>query len=163
MTADGEDLIINRSFGRDLRHYSLSTLKLDRILQPYEQNLDICVTTIQLNSKKILAMAICLNGKQMIDLFHLKLNRLIRRVSLNSNEHLFYPVDIRRHSQWFVKTTVPSVNIGHGLLMANGEIQRLKLFSNQDNFIRSLRVSCDQKYLLIARQNQLELYSFSFH
>ena len=160
MTSNGDDLLINRSFGKDLTHYSLANPRLVRSLRVYKESTPICVTTIQLNSKKILALAVCLHEKQMIDFFHLNAKQLLRRLALDQNEHIFYPIDVHSHGQWFAKTSLPGVNIGHCLISSDGRIIRLKLFSEQNNFIRSLKISDDQKWLLIDRQQALELYAF---
>ncbi|CAF2610512.1 unnamed protein product [Rotaria sp. Silwood2] len=159
MTVDGDDLLINRSFGYDLRHYSLSNFNLLQSLRVYKDNKDICITTIRLNSNKILALAISIGEKQMIDLIHLNTNQLIHRIKLDLNENISYPIDLHCHGLWFAKTCIPYVNIGHCLITSDGQIVRLKLFSNQDNFIRSLRITDDNKWLLIGRQHALELYS----
>ena len=160
MTINGDDLLINRSFGKELNHHSLSNPRLVRTLRVYKEGSQICVTTIQLNSKKILALAVTMDEKQMIDFFHLNSKQFLRRIALDANEHLFYPIDVHSHGQWFAKSSIPCVNIGHCLISSDGQVIRLKLFSEQDNFIRSLKISDDQKWLLIGRQHALELYSF---
>lgn len=161
MTIDGKDLLINRSFGRDLRQFSLTNFKFVRKIRLHDDRVDVRVTTIQLNSKKILAVTIDIDQQQMIDFFSLNADRWIRRISLGSNEHVFYPIDLHSNGLWFAKTLKPSVNIGHCLISSDGQINRLTLFSDQDNFIRSFKISPDQKHVLIARQYRLELYSFS--
>jgi hypothetical protein len=161
MTVNGDDLIINRSFGDDLRRYSLSNY--NRLPSPhvYKENQDVCVTTIRLNSKKILALAISIGEKQMIDLIDLNTNQFLHRIQLDFNENLSYPIDLHFNGLWFAKTSIPYVNIGHCLISSDGQIKRLKLFTNQDNFIRSFRLSYDRKWLLIGRQHALELYSLT--
>jgi hypothetical protein len=158
MTVNGDDLIINRSFGNDLRRYSLSNYNL--ISLPHLDK-DLCVTTIQLNSKKILALAISIGEKQMIDLIGLNSNQYLHRIKLDLNENILYPIDLHFNGIWFAKTCIPCVNIGHCLISSDGQITRLKLFSNQDNFIRSIRIGYDNRWLLIARQYALEIYSLT--
>ncbi|CAF0777539.1 unnamed protein product [Adineta steineri] len=160
MAVNGNDLIINRSFGYDLNRYSLSNFDRIQSLDVYKENKNICVTTMRLNSNKILALSISINDKQMIDLVNLKTNALIHRIKFDLNENISYPIDLHFNGLWFAKTSIPYVNIGHCLITSDGQIIRLKLFSNQDNFIRSLRISYDKKWLLIGRQYALELYSF---
>ncbi|CAF4976714.1 unnamed protein product [Rotaria sp. Silwood1] len=161
MTVNGDDLLINRSFGYDLRRYSLLNFNLLQSPHIYKNIKEICITTIRLNSNKILALAISINDKQMIDLIHLNTNQLIHRIKLDFNENISYPIDLHYHGLWFAKTCIPYINIGHCLITSNGQIIRLKLFSNQDNFIRSLRMTDDNRWLLIGRQYALELYSLS--
>jgi hypothetical protein len=161
MTINGDDLLINRSFGYDLRRYSLSNFNLIQLPRVYKEHKDICVTTIRLNSNKILALAISIGEKQMIDLVHLNTNQLLHQIKLDLNENILYPIDLHFNGIWFAKTCIPCVNIGHCLISSDGQITRLQLFSNQDNFIRSLRISYDNRWLLIARQYALELYSLS--
>ncbi|CAF4103332.1 unnamed protein product, partial [Rotaria sp. Silwood1] len=151
----------NRSFGYDLRPYSLLNFNLLQSPHIYKNIKEICITTIRLNSNKILALAISINDKQMIDLIHLNTNQLIHRIKLDFNENISYPIDLHCHGLWFAKTCIPYINIGHCLITSNGQIIRLKLFSNQDNFIRSLRMTDDNRWLLIGRQYALELYSLS--
>ncbi|CAF3017482.1 unnamed protein product [Rotaria socialis] len=159
MTVNGDDLLINHSFGHDLRRYCLSNLNLLQSSRVYEEYKDICITTIQLNSKKILALAISIGEKQMIDLINLNTDKIIHRIKLDLNENILYPINLHFQGLWFAKTCVPYVNIGHCLIASDGQIARLKLFSNQDNFIRSLRMTDDQRWLLIGRQHALEIYS----
>jgi len=161
MTINGDDLLINRSFGDDLRRYSLSNFNLIQSPRVYKETKDLCITTIQLNSNKILALAISIGEKQMIDLIHLNTDQFLYRIQFDLNENILYPIDLHFHGLWFAKTCIPYVNIGHCLISSNGQITRLKLFSNQDNFIRSLRLSYDNKWLLIGRQHVLELYTLS--
>jgi hypothetical protein len=97
----------------------------------------------------------------MIDLIHLNTDQFLYRIQFDLNENILYPIDLHFHGLWFAKTCIPYVNIGHCLISSNGQITRLKLFSNQDNFIRSLRLSYDNKWLLIGRQHVLELYTLS--
>ena len=158
MAVDGEDLLINRSFGYDIRRYSLVNFSLAQSPRAYLETDHICVTTIQLNSKKILALAISIGDRQMIDLVNLNTDRLIRRITLDSNENLLYPIDLQNSGQWFAKTCVPCVNISHCLISSEGQVTRLNLFPHQDNFIRSLRMSADNRWLLVGRQHALELY-----
>jgi hypothetical protein len=158
MAVDGDDLLINRSFGRDLHRYSLTKWTAVPPPAPYWQEQQICVTNIRLNSKKILAMAISLGQKQMIDLVNLNTDRLIHRIGLDSSENILYPVDLHNAGQWFAKTCTPCVNIGHCLISSDGGIHRLNLFPKQDNFIRSIRVSADKRWLLVSRQHALEIY-----
>ena len=158
MTADDDDLLINRSFGHDLRRYSLSQLRQTQTLRIYPDNENICVTNVRLNSKKILALAISIGKHQMIDLFDLNNERLIRRITLESNENILYPIDLHDGSQWFAKTCTPCVNIGHCLFSNDGQITRLTLFPNQDNFIRAIRLSSDHRWLLICRKYSVEIY-----
>lgn len=158
MAVDGDDLLINRSFGSDLRRYSLSTLTFLPSPPIYLENEHICVTTIQLNSNKILALAISIGKRQMIDLVNFKTNQLLHRISLDINENLLYPIDLHNHGQWFAKICIPCQNIGHCLISSDGQLTRLKLFPNQDNFIRSLRMTLDNRWLLVARQHALEIY-----
>ena len=162
MTINGDDFLINRSFGDDLRRYSLSNYQ--PLPSPHVhrgQETTMSITTIQLNSSKILALAVCIADKQMIDLIHLPSDQFLHRIKLDFNENLSYPIDLHFHGYWFAKTCIPYVNIGHCLIGSDGEITRLKLFSQQDNFIRSLRVNPEKKWLLIGRQHALELYSLT--
>jgi len=161
MTVNGDDLLINRSFGYDLRRYSLSNFHFIQSSNVYKDNNDLCITTIRLNSNKILALAISIGEKQMIDLININTDQLIHRIKFDLNENILYPIDLHFNGLWFAKTCIPYVNIGHCLITSDGEIKRLKLFSNQDNFIRSFRLSYDNKWLLIGRQHALELYSLS--
>ncbi|CAF3861301.1 unnamed protein product [Rotaria sordida] len=161
MAVNGDDLLINRSFGYDLRRYSLVNFNLLQSPHVYKEKKDLCITTIQLNSNKILALAISIGEKQMIDFIHLNTDELIHRIKLDFNENISYPIDLHCHGLWFAKTCIPYVNIGHCLITSDGQIVRLKLFSNQDNFIRSLRITDDNRWLLIGRQHALELYSLS--
>jgi hypothetical protein len=161
MTVNGDDLLINRSFGYDLRRYSLTNFHFIQSSYVYKDNKDLCITTIRLNSNKILALAISIGEKQMIDLINLNTDQLIHRIKFDLNENILYPIDLHFNGLWFAKTCIPYVNIGHCLISSDGEIKRLKLFSNQDNFIRSFRLSYDNKWLLIGRQHALELYSLS--
>jgi len=161
MTINGDDLIINRSFGYDLHRYSLSNFHLIQSLSVYKQIKTICITTIRLNSNKILALAISMNERQMIDLVHLNTDRLLHRIKFDFNENISYPVDLHINGWWFAKTSIPDVNIGHCVITSDGQIIRLKLFTNQDNFIRSLRISYDKKLVVIGRQYALELYSLT--
>lgn len=160
MAIDGDDLLINRSFGLDLRHYSLNHFRLVRSFRVYKENIHVCVTSIGLNSRKIVALAVSLNEKQFIDFIQLHSQEFLRRIALDTNEHIFYPINMHIHGQWFAKSSIPYVNIGHCLLSPDGQMIRLKLFSDQDNFIRSLKVNENRKWLAIGRQNALELYSF---
>ena len=159
MTINGDDLLINRSFGCDLRHYSLSTFRLVQPFRVYLERQGVCVTTIRLNAKKVLALAIAIGEQQMIDLIHLNTHQLIRRIQCGSSENIFYPVDLHFNGLWFAKTSMPYVNIGHSLISTDGDLTRLKLFSHQDNFIRALKVSDDRRWVLVGRQHALELYS----
>lgn len=161
MTVNGDDLLINRSFGTDLRHYSLSSFNTLPLPNVYKETTNLYITTIRLNSDKILALEISIGDKQMIDLVQLNTGQLLHRIKLDLNENILYPADLHSHGLWFAKTCIPYVNIGHCLISSNGEIIRLKLFSNQDNFIRSLRMTSDNRWLLIGRQHALELYSLS--
>ncbi len=161
MTINGDDLLINRSFGDDLRRYSLSNYNLLPSSRVYKENREISITTIRLNSNKILALAISIGEKQMIDLIHLNTNQFLYRIKLDFNENLSYPIDLHFNGLWFAKTSIPYVNIGHCLISSDGQITRLKLFTNQDNFIRSIRINSDRKWLLIGRQHALELYSLT--
>jgi hypothetical protein len=158
MAIDGDDLLINRSFGYDIRRYSLSNLSLVQSPRAYVKSQNICVTTIRLNSHKILALAISIGKQQIIDLVHLNTDRLIHRIHLDSGENILYPIDLHNNGQWFAKTCTPCVNIGHCLISSNGIITRLTLFPQQDNFIRSLCMSPDNRWLLVVRQHALELY-----
>lgn len=158
MAVDGNDLLINRSFGYDIRRYSLSNFSLVQSPRVYLESQNICVTTIRLNSNKILALAVSLDKHQMIDLVNLNTNQLIHRIRLNSDVNILYPIDLRNNGQWFAKTCIPCVNIGHCLISPDGQITRLTLFPHEDNFIRSLCVSPDNQWLLVSRQNALELY-----
>ena len=159
MTVNGTDLIINRSFGSDVRRYSLKTYEFLQSLCVYKGQKHICVTTIRLNSNKILALAISTQAKQMIDLVQLSTEQILHRIQLDANENLSYPVDLRLHGYWFAKTSIPNVDIGHCLITPDGQILRLQLFSHQDNFIRSLRINDERKWLVIGRQYALEVYS----
>ena len=158
MAVDGDDLLINRSFGYDIRRYSLTNFNLAQSPRAYLESEHISVTTIRLNSKKILALAISVGERQMIDLVNLNTDRLIRRVTLDSNENLLYPIDLHNSGQWFAKTCIPCVNISHCLISSEGHVTRLTLFPHQDNFIRSLRMSADNRWLLVGRQHALEIY-----
>jgi len=158
MAVDGDDLLINRSFGYDIRRYSLSKFYLVQSPRAYLEIQNICVTTIRLNSNKILALAISIGKQQMIDLVNLNTDRLIHRVHFDSGENILYPVNLHNNGQWFAKTCIPYVDIGHCLISSDGHITRLKLFPNQDNFIRSLCISPDNRWLLVVRQHALELY-----
>ncbi|CAF0837810.1 unnamed protein product [Rotaria sordida] len=158
MAVDGDDLLINRSFGYDIRRYSLTNFNLVQSPRAYRESENICVTTIRLNSNKILALAISISKQQMIDLVNLNTDQLIHRINFNTGENILYPIDLHNHGQWFVKTCTPYVNIGHCLISLNGQITRLTLFPNQDNFIRSLCTSPDYRWLLVGRQHALELY-----
>jgi len=158
MAVDGDDLLINRSFGNDIRRYSLSNLSLVQSSHTYLENQNICVTTIRLNANKILALAISIGKQQMIDLVNLNTNQLIHRIHFDSGENILYPTDLHYNGQWFAKTCTPYVNIGHCLISSDGQITRLTLFPNQDNFIRSLCMSPDNRWLLVVRQHALELY-----
>ncbi|UJR22924.1 hypothetical protein I4U23_025952 [Adineta vaga] len=159
MTVNGNDLIINRSFGSDVYRYSLTNYEFIQSLYVYKGSRNICITTIQLNSNKILALAISIQAKQMIDLVQLSTEQILHRIQLDSNENLSYPIDLHVNGYWFAKTSIPNVNIGHCLITSDGQILRLKLFSHQDNFIRSLRINDEKKWLLVGRQYALELYS----
>lgn len=161
MTINGDDLLINRSFGDDLRRYSLSNYDRLPSTNVYKQTRDISITTIRLNSNKILALAISISEKQMIDLIHLNTDQFLHRIKLDFNENLSYPIDLHFNGLWFAKTCIPYVNIGHCLISSDGQITRLKLFTNYDNFIRSIRISEERKWLLIGRQHALELYSLT--
>lgn len=158
MAVDGDDLLINRSFGHDIRRYSLSNLRPVQSPRVYFNEQTISVTTIRLNSNKILALAISLGKKQMIDLVNLNTDRLIHRISFDSNENILYPVNLHNNGQWFAKTCVPCMDIGHCLISSEGIITRLTLFPHQDNFIRSLCIAPDNRWLLVSRQHALELY-----
>lgn len=158
MAVDGDDLLINRSFGYDIRRYSLTNFSLAQSPRAYLESEHISVTTIRLNSKKILALAISVGERQMIDLVNLNTDRLIRRVTLDSKENLLYPIDLHNSGQWFAKTCIPCVNISHCLISSEGHVARLTLFPHQDNFIRSLRMSADNRWLLVGRQHALEIY-----
>ena len=158
MTINGDDLLINRSFGDDLRRYSLSNFSLHQAPRAYSKNPNISVTTIRLNSRKILALAISIGKQQMIDLFHLKTDRLLHRIHLGSRENILYPIYLHHNGEWFAKTCVPCINIGHCLISSTGQLTRLTLFPNQDNFIRSLCMSPDNRWLLVVRQHALEFY-----
>jgi len=158
MAVDGDDLLINRSFGYDIRRYSLSNFRLIQSPRTYLETQNTCVTTIRLNSNKILALAISIGKQQMIDLVNLNTDRLIHRIKFDSNENILYPIDLHNNGQWFTKTCIPCVNIGHCLISSEGQITRLKLFPNQDNFIRSLCITPDNRWLLVSRQHALELY-----
>ncbi|CAF1648475.1 unnamed protein product [Adineta ricciae] len=159
MTVNGTDLIINRSFGSNVCRYSLKTYEFLQSLCVYKGQKSICVTTIRLNSNKILALAISIQAKQMIDLVQLSTEQILHRIQLDANENLSYPVDLHFHGYWFAKTSIPNVDIGHCLITPNGQILRLLLFSHQDNFIRSLRINNERKWLVVGRQYALELYS----
>lgn len=161
MTVNGDDLLINRSFGYDLRRYSLTNFHFISSSSVYKDKKDFCITTIRLNSNKILALAISIGEKQMIDLININTDQFLYRIQFDLNENILYPIDLHFNGLWFAKTCIPYVNIGHCLITSDGQIKRLKLFSNQDNFIRSLRLSYDNKWLLIGRQHALELYSLS--
>ena len=161
MTINGDDLLINRSFGDDLRRYSLSNYHLLPSPRVHREQETMSITTIRLNSSKILALAVCIGDKQMIDLMHLSTDQFLHRIRLDFNENLSYPIDLHFHGFWFAKTCIPYVNIGHCLISSDGQMTRLKLFTNQDNFIRSLRVNAEKKWLLIGRQHALELYSLT--
>lgn len=158
MAIDGDDLLINRSFGYDIRRYSLSNFCLVQSPSAYLESQNICVTTIRLNSNKVLALAVSIGQQQMIDLVNLNTDRLIHRVMFDSGENIFYPINLHTNGQWFAKTSVPCVNIGHCFISSNGQITRLKLFPNQDSFIRSLCISPDNRWLVVSRQHALELY-----
>ncbi|CAF0723637.1 unnamed protein product [Rotaria sp. Silwood1] len=158
MAVDGDDLLINRSFGYDIRRYSLTNFSLVQSPRAYIESENICVTTIRLNSNKILALAISIGKQQMIDLVNLNTDQLIHRINSNTGENILYPIDLHNNGQWFAKTCIPCVNIGHCLISSNGQIIRLKLFPNQDNFIRSICTSPDNRWLLVGRQHALELY-----
>lgn len=159
MTVNGDDLIINRAFGDDLRRYSLTNFSLLQPPRVYKDYKNICITTVQLNSQKILAVSISIGDKQMIDLISLNKDQIVHRINLGINENISYPIDLHFHGLWFAKTCIPYVNIGHCLVTSDGQITRLKLFSSQDNFIRSFRMTYDHKWLLIGRQYAFELYS----
>jgi hypothetical protein len=158
MAVDGDDLLINRSFGYDIRRYSLSKLCLVQSPRAYAESQNICVTTIRLNSNKILALAVSIGKQQIIDLVHLNTDRLIRRIHFDSSENILYPIDLHNNGQWFAKTCIPCVNIGHCIISSEGQIARLTLFPHQDNFVRSFRISPDNRWLLVSRQHALELY-----
>jgi hypothetical protein len=158
MTVDDDDLIINRSFGYDLRRYSLTKLALIQSPRIYQESQSISVTNLRLNSKKILALAISIGQQQMIDLVNLHTDRLLHRIALDTTENISYPIDLHNNGQWFAKTCRPCVNIGHCFISFDGQIRRLTLFPQQDNFIRSLRMSSDNRWLLVARQHALEFY-----
>jgi hypothetical protein len=158
MAVDGDDLLINRSFGYDIRRYSLSKLCLVQSPRAYAESQNICVTTIRLNSNKILALAVSIGKQQIIDLVHLNTDRLIRRIHFDSSENILYPIDLHNNGQWFAKTCTPCENIGHCLISSDGQVTRLTLFPYQDNFIRSLCLSPDNRWLLVGRQHALELY-----
>ncbi|CAF1380663.1 unnamed protein product [Adineta ricciae] len=158
MAVDGDDLLINRSFGCDLRRYSLSKVSLVEPPRPYSNIENLSVTTIRLNSNKILALAISIGKKQMIDLVNLNSEQLLHRIHMDTNENILYPVNLHNNGQWFAKTCTPCVNIGHCLISADGQVTRLALFPNQDNFIRSFSMSPDNRWLAISRQHVLELY-----
>lgn len=158
MAIDGDDLLINRSFGYDIRRYSLSNFSLIQASRIYTKSQNTCVTTIRLNCNKILALAISIGKQQMIDLVHLNTDRLIYRIQLGSGENILYPIDLHHNGEWFAKTCVPCVNIGHCLISPNGQLTRLTLFPHQDNFIRSLCISPDNRWLLVVRQHALEFY-----
>jgi hypothetical protein len=158
MAVDGDDLLINRSFGYDIRRYSLSNLCLVQSPRAYLESQNICVTTIRLNSNKILALAISIGKQQMIDVVNLNTDQLLHRIHFGSGENISYPIDLHNNGQWFAKTCIPCVNIGHCLISSDGQVTRLTLFPNQDNFIRSLCMSPDSRWLLIVRQHALELY-----
>ncbi|UJR25995.1 hypothetical protein I4U23_007342 [Adineta vaga] len=158
MAVDGDDLIINRSFGYDLRYYSLSKLSLVQSSRSYIHGEDLSVTTIRLNSNKILALAISIGKKQMIDLVNLNTDQFLYRIQMDSNENILYPVNLHNNGQWFAKTCTPCVNIGHCLISSDGQVTRLRLFHNQDNFIRSFSMSPDNRWLVISRQHVLEVY-----
>lgn len=158
MAADDDDLLINRSFGQDIRQYSLSQLSSVESVRIYSEQDKVCVTNIQLNSKKILALSISIGKQQMIDLFDLKTNQLLNRISLKNDENILYPVNFHDNNQWFAKTCIPCANIGHCLISSDGHITRLNLFPNQDNFIRSIRLSSDRRWLIVCRQYALEIY-----
>jgi hypothetical protein len=157
MAVNGDDLLINRSFGYDIRRYSLSNLCLIQSPGAYLGSENICVTTIRLNSNKILALSISIGKKQIIDLVNLYTDQLIHRINFNSDENILYPIDLH-NGEWFAKTCVPYVDIGHCLISSNGQITRLNLFHNQDNFIRSFCISPDNRWLLVSRQHAVELY-----
>ena len=161
MTINGDDLIINRSFGYDLYRYSLTNFRQLSSPHVYKDMKNLCITTIRLNSNKILALAVSLGEKQMIDFFHLNTDQFLYRIQLDLNENILYPIDLHINGYWFAKTCIPYVNIGHCLISPDGQILRLKLFTSQDNFIRSLRLSSDRKWLVIGRQYALELYSLT--
>ncbi|CAF0969872.1 unnamed protein product [Adineta steineri] len=158
MAVDGDDLIINRCFGSDIRRYSLANFSLVQSPYAYANGENLSVTNIRLNSNKILALAISINTKQMIDLVQLKTNKLIRRISFDSNENILYPINLHNNGQWFAKTCIPCVNIGHCLISSEGQITRLTLFPDQDNFIRSICMSPDNRWLIVSRQHSIELY-----
>lgn len=158
MAVNGNDLLINRCFGYDIRRYKLSNLSLVQSPRAYTKNREICITNIRLNSEKVLALAIAFGKKQFIDLVQLNTDQLLYRIHSKSNENILYPVDLHDHSQWFAKTCIPNTNIGHCLVSSNGQIIRLKLFPNQDNFIRIFCMSAGHRWLGIVRQNTLEIY-----
>ena len=158
MTVNGDDLLINRSFGYDIRHYSLSNMRLVRPASTYLDHRRISVTTIRLNSNRILALAIAIDEQQMIDLVNLNTDRLLHRVCLPAGENILYPVDLNNNGQWFAKTCTPGVHVGHVLISADGQVTKLNLFPRQDNFVRSLRISPDNRRLLVGRQHCLEIY-----
>lgn len=159
MAVDGDDLLINRSFGYDIRRYSLSNFCLIQSPRAYLETRNTCVTIIRLNSNKILALAISIGKKQMIDLVNLNTDQFLYRIKFDSDENILYPIDLHNNEQqWFAKTCLPSVDIGHCLISSNGQITRLTLFPNQDNFIRSLCMSPDYRWLVVVRQRALEIY-----
>ncbi|CAF3414197.1 unnamed protein product [Rotaria socialis] len=158
MAVDGDDLLVNRSFGYDIRRYSLSNFSLVQSPRAYLENENICVTTIRLNSNKILALSVSIGEQQMIDLVNLNNDRLLHRINCNTGENILYPIDLHNNGQWFAKICMPCVNIGHCLVSPDGQITRLKLFPNQDNFIRCLCTSPDNRWLITGRQHALELY-----
>lgn len=159
MTVNGDDLVINRSFGDDLRHYSLKNLQSFSTIHVYKDKTDMCITTIQLNSNKILALSVTIGEKQVLDFIHLPTEQFLYRIQFDSNENISYPIDLHTNGLWFGKTCQPYVNIGQCLITSDGQIKRLKLFTEQDNFIRSLRISFDRKWLILGRQHALEIYS----
>src|SRR4051812_32334026 len=97
MTINGDDLLINRSFGDDLRRYSLSNYQLVPSPHVHREQETMSITTIQLNSSKILALAVCIGDKQMLDLIHLPTDQFLHRIKLDFNENLSYPIDLHFH------------------------------------------------------------------
>lgn len=158
MAVNGDDLVINRSFGHDIRRYSLSNFSFIQSSCAYLKNKNICITTIRLNSYKILALSISIGKQQVIDLVNLNNDLFLYRINFNNGENISYPIDLHNNGQWFAKTCIPCVNIGHCLISADGQITRLQLFHNQDNFIRCLCTTPDNRWLIVGRQHALEFY-----
>ena len=59
-------------------------------------------------------------------------------------------IDLHNNGQWFARTCTSCENIGHCFISSDGHITRLTLFPDQDNFIRSLCMSSDNRWLLVS-------------